>query len=114
MAPRGWRRLVGAALVGVLLGALVAAPAQAVPRPRPPGYPVSGIDVSAFQGTINWATVAANGARFAYIRATEQVGPVDPFFASNYQGAKDNGLYAGAYHRARPSLSDGTTQADFL
>jgi len=113
MGTRG-RRLAGAAVVGVLLGALLAAPAEATPRPRPLGYPVSGIDVSAFQGTIDWAAVAANGARFAYIRASEQVGPADPFFAANYAGAKANGLYAGAYHRARPSLSDGRTQADFL
>jgi GH25 family lysozyme M1 (1,4-beta-N-acetylmuramidase) len=112
---RTWgRRLVGAPLVGVLLAALVVAPAQATPRPRPAGYPVGGIDVSAFQGAIDWSTVAANGARFAYIRASEQTDIPDSTFATNYADAKANGLYAGAYHRARPSLSDGKTQADFL
>jgi len=100
--------------VGVLLTALVAAPAQATPRPRPAGYPVGGIDVSAFQSSIDWGGVAANGARFAYIRASEQTDIPDATFATNYAGAKANGLYAGAYHRARPSLSDGKTQADFL
>ena len=30
----------------------------------PPGYPVTGIDVSNHQGTINWANVAAAGAKF--------------------------------------------------
>ncbi len=102
------RRLVAVAttmVLGAPLGPVVAAPA---------GYPISGIDVSAFQGTIDWAAVAAGGAKFAYIRASEQADIPDATFPANYQGAKANGLYAGAYHRARPDVSGGKAQADFL
>ena len=98
---------VCAALVGLPFGPTEAAAA-------PAGYPISGIDVSAFQGAIDWAAVAAGGAQFAYIRASEQEGIPDAYFAANYQGAKTNGLYAGAYHRARPDVSGGRAQADYL
>ena len=80
----------------------------------PPGYPVTGIDVSAYQGQVDWVSVAAAGAKFAYVRASEQSNIPDAYFAANYQGAKADGLYVGAYHRARPDLSSGTAQADFF
>jgi GH25 family lysozyme M1 (1,4-beta-N-acetylmuramidase) len=92
------------ALSGVTEAAVQAAPA---------GYPVTGIDVSAYQGQVGWAAVAAGGAKFAYVRASEQAGIPDGYFDANYQGAKANGLYAGAYHRAGPDLSSGQAQADF-
>jgi GH25 family lysozyme M1 (1,4-beta-N-acetylmuramidase) len=106
-------RLAIAATAGLVLSGLSAlspTPAAAVPS----GFSVTGLDVSAFQGTIDWAAVAGSGVRFAYIRASEQDGIADPTFAANYAGAKANGLYAGAYHRARPDLSSGTAQADNL
>jgi GH25 family lysozyme M1 (1,4-beta-N-acetylmuramidase) len=59
------------------------------------GYAITGIDVSAYQGAIDWGAVAAGGAKFAYIRASEQQGIPDAYLAANYQGAKANGLYAG-------------------
>ncbi len=104
--------IAGATLLGALFGAaaLPAPPAAAAPA----GYPISGIDVSAFQGSINWTAVAAGGAQFAYIRASEQAGIPDAFFAANLQAAKANGIYAGAYHRARPDVSSGEAQADYL
>ncbi|WP_200210371.1 GH25 family lysozyme [Micromonospora coerulea] len=118
MVRRGLAVLLGAALgLGALVG--VAAPARALPTP--PGYPIRGVDVSYFQGpSLDWAAMAAGGATFAYIRASEQDGqPVshnnpDPYYATNYAGARANGLYAGAYHRARPDLSSGKQQAGIL
>jgi GH25 family lysozyme M1 (1,4-beta-N-acetylmuramidase) len=91
----------------------LAAPAAA-PGAAPSSYPISGIDVSAFQGAIDWAAVASGGAKFAYIRASEQQGIPDDFFTANYASAKANGLYAGAYHRARPDVSGGKEQADYF
>ncbi|PWU49426.1 hypothetical protein DLE60_08010 [Micromonospora globispora] len=89
--------------------------------PPPAGYPITGVDVSYYQGpSLDWAALAAGGARFAYIRASEQDGqPVshnnpDSYYAVNYAGARANGLYTGAYHRARPDLSSGRQQADVL
>ena len=86
-------------------GALVAAAA-------PSGYPVQGIDVSHYQGTINWATVASAGIRFTYAKATEGTSYVDPTLGSNLSGAKSHGIYAGAYHFGRPDLGAPVTQAD--
>jgi GH25 family lysozyme M1 (1,4-beta-N-acetylmuramidase) len=99
-----------AAFVVALSGAVPASPGFAAP----PGYPVTGIDVSAFQGSINWASVVTSGVRFAYIRASEQANIPDGYFDANYSGAKSNGLYAGAYHRARPDVSGGRAQAAFF
>ncbi|MFI5593372.1 GH25 family lysozyme [Amycolatopsis sp. NPDC051758] len=75
---------------------------------------MTGIDVSNHQGTINWANVAAGGAKFAYAKVTEGVNFTDAYFAANYGGAKANGLYAGAYHFARPDRSSGQAQADYF
>jgi GH25 family lysozyme M1 (1,4-beta-N-acetylmuramidase) len=94
----------------MVLAGVAGSPALAAPA----GYPVTGIDVSAFQGDVDWAAVAAGGAKFAYARASEQADIPDRFFPTNYREAKANGLYVGAYHRARPDVSGGKAQADFF
>ena len=61
---------------------------------------VYGIDVSRYQGDIDWAQVAASGVKFAIIRAGSQNsgGPyIDPYFEQNYAGAKAAGIAVGAY-----------------
>lgn len=80
----------------------------------PPGYSVTGIDVSNHQGTIDWAGVAGAGHKFAYAKSVEGTYYVDPYFTANSQGAKANGLYFGAYTFANPADSGGVAQADFL
>lgn len=60
--------------------------------------PVQGIDVSYFQGDIDWRKVAKAGIRFAYIKATEGGDRVDPKFKRNWREAKRAGLARGAYH----------------
>ena len=60
--------------------------------------PVQGIDVSYFQGDIDWRKVAKAGIRFAYIKATEGADRVDPKFRRNWREAKRAGLARGAYH----------------
>jgi GH25 family lysozyme M1 (1,4-beta-N-acetylmuramidase) len=76
--------------------------------------PRHGDDVSSHQGTVDWGAVAAAGAAFAYAKATEGTGYVNPFLHGQYNGAKGAGLYAGAYHFGLPDVSDGRTQADFF
>lgn len=61
-------------------------------------YPVHGIDVSRYQGDINWQAVKASGIGFAYLKATEGGDYVDPKFTANWQGAKAAGMPVGAYH----------------
>ena len=61
---------------------------------------VFGIDVSKYQGAIDWAAVAADGVRYAILRAGSQDndGPyIDPYFEANYAGARAAGLKVGAY-----------------
>ena len=102
------------AIVVALATAVLAGPTAVEAVPPPAGYPIIGLDVSAFQGTVDWGGVAANGALFTYVRASEQANIPDTFFNANYTGAKANGLFAGAYHRARPDVSSGRAQADYF
>src|SRR5262249_58342541 len=68
---------------------------------------VPGCDVSNYQGNINWGSVAAQGARFAYAKTSEGLTYLDPYWNANYSGAKNAGLYAGGYHYGRPDRSGG-------
>jgi GH25 family lysozyme M1 (1,4-beta-N-acetylmuramidase) len=73
-----------------------------------------GIDVSSYQGSINWTSVHNAGIQFAYIKATEGTSYKDPSFNTNYPAAYYAGVIRGAYHFALPDRSSGATQANFL
>ncbi len=60
--------------------------------------PVQGIDVSRWQGTIDWSAVAGAGVRFAFLKATEGADYLDPKFRENWIGAGRAGVLRGAYH----------------
>jgi GH25 family lysozyme M1 (1,4-beta-N-acetylmuramidase) len=66
---------------------------------------LEGIDVSHWQGTINWPLVAAAGKKFAILKATQGTTYTDPTYATNHAGAKAAGLWTGAYHFAEPDAS---------
>lgn len=66
---------------------------------------LEGIDVSHWQGTTDWAKVAAAGKSFAIMKATEGTGYVDPSYATNHAGAAAAGLWTSAYHFARPGAT---------
>lgn len=79
-----------------------------------------GIDVSDHQGDIDWASVAADGIQFAYIRAgyrgTTQ-GSIfeDDNFAENLQGAKAAGLQTGVYFYSQATTeAEAEAEADFV
>jgi len=76
-----------------------------------PGQTI-GLDVSGHQRDVNWPAVVAGGARFAYVKATEGTTYRNPFFAQQYNGSYQAGLVRGAYHFARPDVSNGVAQAD--
>jgi lysozyme len=65
---------------------------------RAHAMPVQGIDVSNWQGDIDWDKVRAAGTQFAFIKATEGGDYLDPKFAQNWEGAKRAGIPRGAYH----------------
>ena len=61
----------------------------------------NGIDVSRYQGNINWGRVAAAGKQFAIVRVGSANSGglyVDPYFLQNVNGAKAAGLRVGAYY----------------
>ena len=61
-------------------------------------YPVRGVDVSHYQGDIDWNAFERQGIEFAYIKATEGSGMVDDRFWENWDKAREAGIKAGAYH----------------
>ncbi len=77
--------------------------------PNPKDYPIHGIDVSKFQGDIDWNAVANSGVKFAWIKATEGGDRLDQRFQANWTGAKAAGVPHGAYHFVywcRPPLEE--------
>lgn len=76
---------------------------------------IPGIDVSSYQVDTDWRTVARCGQQFAFIKATEGVGYVNPQFARDRQGATDAGLAVGFYHFAQPEQNpDPVTEAHYF
>ncbi len=76
---------------------------------RPKDYPIHGIDVSKFQGDIDWSKVADSGVKFAWIKATEGGDNTDERFQANWTGTKAAGVPHGAYHFVywcRPPLEE--------
>jgi lysozyme len=67
-------------------------------HPRPRDYAIHGIDVSKFQGDIDWNKVADSGVQFAWIKASEGGDRLDQRFQANWEGAKAAGVPHGAYH----------------
>src|SRR5690606_5867024 len=61
-------------------------------------YPVHGIDISKWQGDIDWHAVRASGVAFAFIKATEGADHADERFAENWAAARRAGVPRGAYH----------------
>lgn len=74
-----------------------------------------GIDVSEWQGRINFAEVASSGIEVVYIRASEGTGYIDPYFRENYENAKANGLKTGFYHYVTArSTEEAREEANFF
>lgn len=78
---------------------------------------MNGIDVSKWQGTINWKKVKDEGTEFAIIRegwGKKSPSQVDKQFRANYEGAKNVGIAVGCYHYSyADSVSDARLEAEF-
>jgi len=104
------RRLLRSLLLVPLIATAVAA---AAPSASAAGV-VYGMDVSGYQGNVAWSTAYANGARFAYVKATEGSSYTNPYFAQQYNGSYNSGVIRGSYHFAIPNNSSGAAQADYF
>lgn len=65
---------------------------------EPSGRTYEGIDVSGWQGEIDFERVKNSGIEYVYIKASEGSNSIDPYFSRNYREAKRNGLNVGFYH----------------
>lgn len=72
------------------------------------------IDVSNWQGEVNWSRVKADGIELAYAKATEGLEFEDQTFHRNRAACRDLGIRFGAYAFVRPELGDPEGQADAL
>ena len=59
---------------------------------------LTGIDVSKWQGQVNWSSVQQAGIAFTFVRATYGVSEIDSSFNDNWQALKNAGITRGAYH----------------
>jgi len=71
-------------------------------RPDEAAYPLQGIEVDSEDDGINWLTLKAVGADFAYLDASASAFARDPAFISNLESAREAGIRVGAVHRYDP------------
>ena len=73
---------------------------------------ITGVDVASHQhpggAGINWGAVRSAGHSFAYVKATEGTSYTNPYFAGDWSGIANAGMFRGAYHYARPALPMST------
>ncbi len=74
-------------------------------------FTVKGVDVSSYQGNIEWEELAENDISFAFIKATEGSSYIDKRFDKNIKGIQKTDLAVGAYHFMSFD-SDGKSQAE--
>lgn len=107
-------RLTTAALLGsaVTVAALVATDIVPVPS-----WALPGVDIASHQhpngAAIDWKAVKASGQSYAFIKATEGVGYLNPFFSSDSFKAQEAGVVPGSYHYAKPSYGSARAQARY-
>ncbi|MEO6776348.1 MAG: lysozyme [Kofleriaceae bacterium] len=73
-----------------------------------------GLDVSGYQGNVNWSSTRSHGARFAYIKATQGTTYRNSYFSQQYSGSYGAGIIRGAYHFATPNTASGAAQANYF
>ena len=104
---RRWKHVVFLAVVSSTVVSTTVAASPAVAGPKVPG-----IDVSKYQGRIDWSAVATTPVRFVIMRATLGNDYRDGQYGRNAAGARQHGLTVGAYHFAKPSLARWNPRAE--
>ena len=99
------------ALAAVLLNSLVWRGIILLNNPREKDYPVRGVDVSHYQGEIDWEVLSSQNIDFAFIKATEGSTFTDGCFSYNFSSARSCDIAVGAYHFFSFD-SPGDSQAD--
>lgn len=105
-SSRDWRgalihalRRVGAMLLLLAFGVGVALWSAARWTPPREEFPFQGVMIDAGNGAVQWGSVKAAGADFAYLAATDGADRSDAMFARNVRGATEAGVQFGPVHR---------------
>lgn len=77
-------------------------------------YQVRGVDVSSYQGDIDWDILSQQGIKFAFIKATEGSTFIDRYFKNNWENACKTDLRIGAYHFFSFDSSGKTQAQNFI
>jgi len=75
------------------------------------GLPARGVDVSHYQGSVDWKAVEEAGVGFAFLKATEGTSFVDHTFRRHWAALGETRILRGAYHRFKPTR-DAAAQAE--
>jgi lysozyme len=102
----------------LLLAALVAGAAAwwqfAHWRPDPKAFPVQGVEIGAADGAVDFRSLKAVGARFAYLDASDGASARDAGFSAELAAARAAGLQVGAVHRYDPCVPADRQAANFV
>ena len=110
-----WRlRLLGAALLTLLVAAGWGWWTVHHWRPSQGTYPVQGIEVGSEDGAVDWKAAKAIGASFAYLDASASAFARDPAFTQNLEDAKAAHLQVGAVHIYDPCQPAEKQAANFM
>ena len=112
---RAGLRKATSSVVALVLGSVAMAGAGALVTASPAAAvsTIRGIDVSGWQGSVDWGAVRRSGRLFGFAKATEGVTFLDSTFAGNRQGMAKSGLaLRGFYHFARPDRNSAAAEAD--
>lgn len=91
-----WKAALALAAVGVL--GIAGRHVATVWAPSPTQYPLQGVDLGEAPGEVEWGTVRAGGADFAYLAATAGADRRVPSFEGNWNALPAAGLRRGAVH----------------
>ncbi|MEP7323045.1 MAG: GH25 family lysozyme [Saprospiraceae bacterium] len=81
---------------------------------KPIAYAIHGIDVSHFQGKVDWEQVKEQNVLFAFIKATEGLDHCDTMFYVNWKSLKLTDIKRGAYHFFIPNLDPKLQAENFM
>lgn len=98
-------------IVCIVLAALLYNGIILLNNPSLEEFPVRGVDVSSYQGEIDWNVLSKENVSFAFIKSTEGSTHVDRYFENNLNNALKTNLKVGAYHFFSFD-SSGETQAE--
>ena len=101
-------RIICALLAACMLCCAPAFPSEAAAIEK-------GIDVSKYQGAINWQAVAQSGVSFAFIKVGSMKSGIDPYFNYNMLAAQQAGIKTGVYiYSYAKSVEEAAAEAQFV